>query len=673
MAQEATSFIIDASHSLINSGKNDSIVNYLEFTFLEKCKKMRKTDYTSLLISNTYESRNEEGIDDIVQVCSCEAPMNGGLFKKIMHELIENTSLDKIQESDEGSTVLVKTMLVSNIQMKQKYGARKIMKQIMIFSDNLNDLDIEEKDLNLINDQLETTRLILVNCSSKELSPDSEWNIIMETQRLNGLNPILVTMDQLTEKINQFSTPLVKPIRVFSGELRFGAHLDTITYLEDKLSKETSQDNLSVCMTVEGYPATKAVSGLGGKMMVKETVVNEDDTKKDISIPVKSIIEYEIHKTKVNEEGEGEGEGDKVKQEEGNNSVKNVDKEAKEYNTVVVGNKNITKAYRYGLDYVVLPPTLLTEIQYACSPGIDIRGFAPRRSLPRQYLTSESVMILPDTRSGNRGDAKAFATLVDVLLEHDKIAIARYVNKFDGNVNMACLCPMKASNANIVDIFSEFTHPRDDPGEKHNTHVKMLILTILPFAEDIKHMKFESLLNPYTNNYKDENKKRTDLEEETIENDELMTKFIKSMDMDDMPIMDHDVLYRHYSECNKNGTNLPLPDPYAAEYEKDPTMKPHTTLQYRNQALSSWIHQKYLSEDPEATFTPPALPEKSRKLVQPYKNSDNPLSQDDRDKMIQNWTTEEGVLFTSASASKTEGEVKSYIATESGPSDIDDL
>lgn len=666
MAQEATSFIIDASHSLLKSGQYDSIVNYLEFTYLEKCKKMRKTDYTSLLISNTYESRNDEEIDDIAQVCSCEAPMNGELFKKIMHQLTENASFDKIQESDEGSTVLIKTMLVSNIQMKQKFGARKIMKQVVIFSDNLNDLDIEEKDLNLINEQLETTRLILVNCSKAEFSPDSEWNRIIETQHLNGLNPILVTMDQLTEKIDQYSTPLVKPIRIFSGELRFGAHMDTITYLEDKLSKEPSQDKLSVCMTVEGYPATKAVSGLGGKMMIKETVINEGDTKKEVSIPAKSIIEYEIHRTIENDEGDAS----EAKPEEVNNDGKGEDnKESPKYNTVVVGSKNITKAYRYGLDYVVIPPTLLSEMQYACSPGIDIRGFAPRTSLPRQYLTSESVMILPDTRSGNIGDAKAFATLVDVLMEHDKIAIARYVNKHDGNVNMVCLCPMKASNANIVDIVSEFTLPREDPGEKHNTHVKMLILTILPFAEDIKHMGFAPLFNDSTHPSQTDQKE----DEETVVDDELMTKFIKSMDMDDMPAMDHEVLYRHYSECNKNGTALPLPDPYAVEYERDPTMKPHMTLQYRNQALTSWIHQKYLSEDPQATYTPPPLPEKSRKLVEPYRNQHHPLTQDDQDAIMQNWITKEGELFTSPSANKKDGQTKRLNATQVGPSNFRDI
>lgn len=112
MAQESTSFIIDGSHSLIDSGQYSSIINYLEFIFLEKCKKMRKTDYTSVFISNTEGSKNEEEIDDIIEICSCEAPMNGKLFKNIIHEIMANNSKDALKYIDEGSIMLVKTLFL---------------------------------------------------------------------------------------------------------------------------------------------------------------------------------------------------------------------------------------------------------------------------------------------------------------------------------------------------------------------------------------------------------------------------------------------------------------------------------------------------------------------------------------------------------------------------------
>lgn len=665
MAQESTSFIIDGSHSLIDSGQYSSIINYLEFIFLEKCKKMRKTDYTSVFISNTEGSKNEEEIDDIIEICSCEAPMNGKLFKNIIHEIMANNSKDALKYIDEGSIMLVKTLFLSNIQMSQAFKKRKIKKQIMIFSDNLNGLDIEEEYLELINEKLENTRLILVNCSPETLSAESEWNIIIERQNCNGLNPILITMDELTKKINQFATPLVKPIRVFSGELRLGSDIEIITYLEPRLDEAAFRDKLSICVTVEGFPATKSVSGLGRKMMIKETVVDED-TKKEEYLTVKSVIEYEIHKSKVKEEGEEE---DSVKQEEEKNHVKTEYDDQKKYNNVVVGTNNITKAYRYGFDYVVVPPTLLPEMQFASSPGIDIRGFISRTSLPRQYLTSESVMILPDLKLGKRRDAKVFSTLVDVLMKHDLVAIARYVSKFDGEVNMVCLCPMSSSNENIVDIFSEFTLPREDPGRTYSTHVNMLILNILPFAEDVKHMTFPSLLNPPNTN----GKSKSEVKEDTTVEDELMKNFIASMDGDDLSSVNNDLIYRHYSECNKTGTVIPLPDPHEKIFESDPLMKPHITLQYKNQAISSWILQKYLPEEPTAPFTPPMFSKELRKEIGPFHNTQHTLSQDDKDRIKQTWTTKEGQFFTSISNGKAAGDMRSWLATEEGPSQFEFL
>ena len=53
---------------------------------------------------------------------------------------------------------------------------------------------------------------------------------------------------------------------------------------------------------------------------------------------------------------------------------------------------------------MVVPPSLLEEMKYHVAPGLDIRGFTSRLSLPRQHLTSESTMIIPDKRLGSKAD-----------------------------------------------------------------------------------------------------------------------------------------------------------------------------------------------------------------------------------------------------------------------------
>ena len=56
---------------------------------------------------------------------------------------------------------------------------------------------------------------------------------------------------------------------------------------------------------------------------------------------------------------------------------------------------------------MVVPPSLLEEMKYHVAPGLDIRGFTSRLSLPRQHLTSESTMIIPDKRLGSKADIQS--------------------------------------------------------------------------------------------------------------------------------------------------------------------------------------------------------------------------------------------------------------------------
>lgn len=173
--------------------------------------------------------------------------------------------------------------------------------------------------------------------------------------------------------------------------------------------------------------ATKAVSGLNRKTAVEV----EDSQKKERYVGVKSIIEYEIH-----------NEGNKK-------NVSEDDQSGSSYIPVTISKDSVTKAYRYGADYVVLPSVLVDQTVYESFPGLDLRGFLNREALPRYFLTSESSFITADTRLGCQSDLMAFSALVDVMLENRKIAVARYVSKKDSEVNMCALCPVLIEHSNI--------------------------------------------------------------------------------------------------------------------------------------------------------------------------------------------------------------------------------
>lgn len=57
--------------------------------------------------------------EDIVQLCSCAAPVNGRLMRTLVLGLTKiYNELDEISEVDEGGQMLTKTMLFSNVQIR---------------------------------------------------------------------------------------------------------------------------------------------------------------------------------------------------------------------------------------------------------------------------------------------------------------------------------------------------------------------------------------------------------------------------------------------------------------------------------------------------------------------------------------------------------------------------
>lgn len=676
MSQECTSFIVDGSHSLIESKQYNSIIQYLKFVLIEKCKKMRKTDYVSLYISNTYDMINDEDIEDIVQLCSCSAPVNGQLMHTLVLGLTKYDNLDEIKKVDEGGQMITKTMLLSAIQVRQKFNTRKIKKQMVIFSDNIDALDLEEDELGLVKDQLTDTKLILVNCSySTGVTKGSQWDQIIKFQNAYGIDSCVVSIEDLMKRIDEVQIPLVTPIRIFSGVLRFGASVEDIASLDPRIREKFFEDKFSLCMTVEGYPATKAVPGLNRKIMIRQPKEKSDDdnNKQFEYFPVKSIIEYEISRSQTTDENIDSQDGHIKREEEIKEEKKSKiktegsDNSGKSRN-VIIGVQNITKAYRYGSDYVVVPPTLLEQMEYHAAPGLDIRGFASRLSLPRQYLTSESTMIVPDTRLGNQADVRSFNTLVDVLVKHDKIAIARYVSKFNGDVSMVCLCPLLVSNSDVMKSEYLLNYNLNKPDDYRNTHTRMMILNVLPYMEDEKHMIFPSLLNPRTSSG---NIKR----EQNNLDDDLMQKFIDSMDTDDIPSADSALLYRHYNESNnKHSTSVLLRKNNSTDdlLNSDPTMRPNVTLHYKNLVLNKWIEQKYLSQDPTSkTFELPQLPKSLKDETMPYVSIKKTLTEEDKNKIKEAWKTQDGELLTAASGQKSSGSSTYWLATELGPSQFD--
>lgn len=242
-----------------------------------------------------------------------------------------------------------------------------------------------------------------------------------------------------------------------------------------------------------------------------------------------------------------------------------------------MANSSLTKAYRYGSDYVVLPSSLEEELSYKTYAGLDIRGFMDSKKLERRLLSSESVFIVSNEQDENQ---KAFSALVDAMRNIDKVAIARYVPKNNSAVHMVMLYPMI--------LISE-------DGEK----VRALVLNQLPYSE-------EDMLTLYP---------RLDSEKNDAI-DSMMERFVESRDLDQYPRVAEDKYFAFYKDTERD-TTLPLPL-YKSEQVRleDPLIVPAVSLHRQLHVLLEYIHQVLINESD--TFCVPELSDSLKDKITPH-------------------------------------------------------
>ncbi|QLQ78123.1 hypothetical protein HG537_0A03700 [Torulaspora globosa] len=577
MSAEATTFVVDVSPSMESDGYLSKVIAYLEYTLLDKCKRGRKTDWISCYLANCRYSKNSQSISNVYEAQEFVAPVTSTETLRIVKYLQsygEETSGGKpIADGDERVNTesvesMVQCLLVSSLDMKEKFKTRKMLRQTVVFTTDVNGLDLNDEEIDVLREEF-NSRLILIDCREKTTTnskdndiEDSRWGHLVKA--IPG--SMIFHINDLLEEIALPKPTVVKPVRIFAGELRLGADVTAIVPSSDTKDLSSADDPHCLCIRVEGYPATKRVSTLNRKLVFKD----EQNGLKQCE-PVKSVIEYEVQDDKADKR-------------------------------FTVAQQSIAKAYRYGSDYVVLPSTLDELRYYRTSPGIDIRGFLDRARLPRYMLNSESRFILPDTRCGSAADMATFSALVDTMLEHDKICIVRYVAKRDSEVEMCMLCPL------IM---------QDENDEK----VRTLILNRLPFAEDERVASFPRLTNRTTTSGK---KIEDNQESENSKIDALISDYIDSLDMDSPVKHETNPDTHYYLPLGKTtkDTTLPLPgddDETILLKGNDPFRVPAIHLHRQKQVLLEWIHQKLVIGSEELQI--PEMPDVLREKIQPHYNN----------------------------------------------------
>lgn len=555
MSSEATTFIVDVSPSMVINNSVFKAMAYLEYTLLEKVKKGRKTDYISFYLSNCSVTQNSQSIPNVYQLQNVLAPVTLKDTTRILRSIMDiNSSVSNnfnYNGETEDISSMLQCLLVTSLDINEYFKKRKILRQIVVFTDDIDGLDLNDEEMAVLAGELEGG-IIFVDCreEKKETLHKSKWG------QLLNLIPESSAFD-INDFLKEISIPkpnIVKPVRIFAGELRLGADIMDNIVPSDFHRKSDTVDNNSIKIKVEGYPATKEVSKLSRKTVIKIKNGQNDDAE-SYYVPTKSVIEYEIKSE------------DNLKEEDG-----------KREPLVSVSAFSVTKAYRYGTDYVVLPASIDEKRSYKTLAGLDIRGFVDENRLPRYMLNSESKVIFADSRQGCAADIVSLSALVDVLLENGKVAIARYVQKDNSDVEMCVLCPL---------LFDE------DPSTDSKTEkIRVLILSKLPFAEDERVSDFPMLSQRRSTSGKPIYSKQA----KDTEIDSKMSKFIDAMDIDGIPSVPDSEYYTSI-RAESTSTVLTLPNENTSETRNnDPLLIPSANIHSQKQVLLEWIHQKVINK-----------------------------------------------------------------------------
>ncbi|GMM54688.1 ATP-dependent DNA helicase [Maudiozyma humilis] len=570
MSAEGTSLIIDVSAEMLASGHFSALLPYIEHTLLNKLDRARKTDYINIYLANHAETKNVLEVSHVYELLEMSAPLSSDTVISVMQQLYALTPGDVVSRGHDDDphddiAVVEQCVLLAMLGIQRQFGKRKMLRQIVCFTDDMHSLNMTPAELLQAMEEY-AGRFVLVDCRDDTESAEatqayaqSGWHTAVSFPDTDSRAESLAAM---LARVAQPQPPTVRPTRLFAGQLRVGA---TAGAIED----DALADNSCLCMRVEAYPATKAVHGLQRRQVLRDAAGGVT-LRGGKPVCPKSAVEYDVRKPR-----EDNPDG---------------------FDEVPVPASAVTKAYRFGGDYVILPAPLAEELGPRGSgtrAGLDVRGFVRESTLPRHYLCGESAFVLADTRQGSLGDAGAFAALVDALLSRGACAVARYVARDGAEAQMCALVPVRVSAGTLRLPASDW----HSPGAKG---VPALSLCRLPFAEDERVYTGGGSASPNTIS--------------KFEEDTLMSQFVDSMDMDGRKDTPRGEYFPHY-DAGDNASTLPLPPKNDPSHRGDPLVPLAIAPHRQKQVLYAYIDQVLIRG--EKQFTPPELPDSIRQEIEP--------------------------------------------------------
>ncbi|OWB83907.1 hypothetical protein B5S33_g2543 [[Candida] boidinii] len=365
---------------------------------------------------------------------------------------------------------------------------------------------------------------------------------------------------------------LVKPTKIFDGEIRIGADIFNIDLQEAGFYKETKDydkynDFQSLIIKTHGFPCTKLETPIGSKMLAMH--VNDETGEVDL-IPLKHEREHVARIPKYKHKSEPASKSD---ENGGSDGVKETGENPEpQFDFKPIDDDEIMKAFNYGSSVIPVTDLLNESLKFPSFTGIDIISLEDKSSIPPWYYQGESVLLVTPENASDR-DKRAFNLLTQAMLKLDYVAITRYVQKRNATIKIATLTPVKILTEDSKhyepqleqeeDVKRKFDDIENDDNESAVTSTGPkdyygFVLVKLPFKEDEKIADFMKISGVFgVDKFA---KKETHPDEEMMA---YMDEFVNSMDLDNL--MNLELQHAKDAEEQEEEPEEQIKNPYGRE------------------------------------------------------------------------------------------------------------
>lgn len=449
MSKEVTAYVVD----LKQGDQLELGLKYVYDSIAAKLLKRRVTDYVTILACNS--SVTNHPFDEVESLQGLNV-----LSRKVAPTLtylrqwlaVFGAALPEFGGTDSGGTDPVLALLVAVAMMGQDTKGVFIRNIVVVTGETDSDFtgELAESTVDAVN-TLDINVTVILTSEANERN----WKNLVSRYK----NGVVVSANDV-ESILSKNPPLkrVDPRPSFKGTLRLGVN--------PHLVNEDAGSSLS--WQVEMYPGTMRESF----PPLQSFLVGDQIT------PLSTSYDYYVELEKPGDTEEPQKE--KIKVEKG----------------------DWVDGFRYtNRDIQALDDTAKAASKLPCSPSLDILGFMNLDDLPIAYFTNDSRYLVPSKLL--LGDnLVGFDGLCSALLETKMIAIVRFVQKMNDEINLCALIPGKAK------VTEDYVH--------------IMQIVRLPFKEDEKIGNFPPL--------------------KSDDNLDLMDQFVLSRDLDEGESGDHQVI-----------------------------------------------------------------------------------------------------------------------------------